>query len=188
MAEIIYQRMKRNGMGLKRFPFMLGSLAPDLCLSFIFRRHEYDCSGIFVRKTMLRLYEGRFDPCSTLFAYFMGIVSHYVCDYFCYSHSPAFRGNLGDHIKSDWVQHMPDAGNIPFHEREGHTAGFRHLMDTLDEQVRTHDHNLTRDPATTRTDITTGTVMAEWLAGAVFCSAEQYFSLPAAIAGQVITA
>jgi hypothetical protein len=179
MAEIIYRRMKGNGMGLKRFPFILGSLAPDLYFSFIFRRHEYDCSIAAVRRTILRLYEGRFDPRSVFFAYSMGIVSHYICDYFCYSHSPAFRGNLGDHIQYEWAQTMPEA--VPLYRQEGQT-GFYRLMDTLDGYVRNHDRDLTLDAAAARTDIAAGTAAAEWLAEAVFCSAEQYFSLPAAVA------
>jgi hypothetical protein len=184
MAETIYRRMKRDGMGLRRFPFILGNLAPDLYFSFIFRRHEYGCSIVSVRKTILRLYEGRLDPRSALFAYLMGIVSHYICDYFCYSHSPAFRGNLWDHIKYEWIQPAPRVGSVIFYRREGR-PGFHHLVDTLDEYIRNHDRDLATDPAAARTDIAMGTAAAGWLAEAVFCSAEQYFPLPAA-AGNAI--
>jgi hypothetical protein len=190
MAEIIFRRMKRNGMGLKRFPFVLGNLAPDLYFSFIFRRHEYDCSALSVKKTILRLYEGRFNPCSTLFAYLMGIVSHYICDYFCYSHSPAFRGNLWDHIKYEWVQRMSNTKKISFFGSGCYAAGFHHLIDALDEYVRSHNHDLAQDAAAAQTDLAVGTAVAEWLTGAVFCSAERLFAgqAPVSLAGETLAA
>ena len=172
--------MKRKAMCFKRLPFILGSLAPDLCFSFIFRRHEYNCSAVFLRKTILRLYEGRFHPLSARFAYFMGIVSHYLCDYFCYSHSPAFRGNLWDHIKYEWVQRMPAPGELSFFGQE--KLGWRRLMDTMDAYIRDHDRDLARDAAAARADIIMGTATAEWLAEAVFRSAEQRSPLSAAAA------
>ncbi|MDR2134340.1 MAG: zinc dependent phospholipase C family protein [Treponema sp.] len=172
--------MKRNGMGLKRFPFILGNLAPDIYFSFLFRRHEYGCSALSVRKSILRLYEGCFDPCSAPFAYFMGVASHYVCDYFCYSHSPSFRGNLWDHIKYEWLQRMPAPEKVIFYEQEGQAMGFRRLMDTLDEYIRNHNRVLARGSAAPQTDLSMGTAVAGWLAEAVFYSAEQ-LSLPAAV-------
>jgi hypothetical protein len=175
MAGIVYERMARNGMRLRRFPFVLGSLVPDLCFSFIFRRHEYACSVLSVRKLVLRLYEGRFDPRSVLFAYFMGIINHYVCDYFCYSHSPAFRGNLWDHIKYEWVQHISVPKNFSFFGRENYGMDFYHLVDILDGHIRNHDRDLAQNPAAAKTDITMGTAVAEWLTGAVFCSAARFF-------------
>jgi hypothetical protein len=187
MAEKIYTRLQRNGMRLRRFPFILGNLVPDLCFSFIFRRHEYDCSIVPVRKTIRRLYEGRFDPCSALFAYFMGIVSHYICDYFCYSHSPAFRGNLWDHIKYEWTQRVSDGEKASFKGPEEMAPDFECLMDTLSGFVGTHDHDLALDAVAAETDIAMGTAVAEWLTAAVFCSAEQLSSLPVVVAGNVIT-
>jgi hypothetical protein len=108
----------------------------------------------------------------------MGVVCHYVCDYFCYSHSPAFQGNLWDHIKYEWVQRMPDAGEISFCRREGPSADFSPFMDTLDAYIRNHDREPRRDAASAQTDITTGMAAAEWLTETVFCSAERLFFSP----------
>jgi hypothetical protein len=176
MAEMIYKQMKQNGMDIRRFPFILGNLAPDLYCSFLFRRHEYGCSAAAVKKTLHRLYEGRFDPCSAFFAYSMGIVSHYICDYFCYSHSPAFRGNLWDHIKYEWFQRVAAGEKISFFGQEWYVPDFHHLVDTLDGYIRSHDHDLTQDAAAAQTDIAIGTAAAEWLTAAVFCSAERIFA------------
>lgn len=180
MAKMIYRQMKEQGMSLRAFPFILGNLVPDLCFSFLFRRHEYGCSPLLLKKIILRLYGGPFDPSSAFFAYFMGIVSHYICDYFCYSHSPAFQGNLWDHIKYEWVQPMPAPEEVSACEPERRAIGFSSLMDTLDEYVRRHDRDLMRDAAA-QTDIAMGTAMAGWLAGAVFRSAKQRSPLPAAL-------
>jgi hypothetical protein len=176
MAEMIYKQMQRNGMDIKRFPFVLGNLAPDLYFSFIFRRHEYDCSSAAVKKTLSRLYDGRFDPRSALFAYFMGIVSHYICDYFCYCHSPAFQGNLWDHIKYEWFQCVSAGEKISFFGQEWYVPDFHRLMDTLDRYIRSHDHNLAQDTAAAQSDIAMGTAVAEWLTTAVFSSAERIFA------------
>jgi hypothetical protein len=173
MAKMICRRMEGKGMRLRAFPFILGNLVPDLCLSFLFRRHEYACSALFLRKISLRLYEGRFDPPSAAFAYFMGIAGHYICDYFCYSHSPAFRGNLWDHIRYEWVQPMPGAEAVSACEPEQGAMGFSRLMDTLDACIRRHDRDLRGDAAAAKTDIAMGTAAAGWLTEAVFRSAEQ---------------
>jgi hypothetical protein len=187
MAERIYARLERNGARLRRFPFILGNLAPDLWFSFIFRRHEYACSIASVKKTILRLYEGRFDPSSALFAYLMGTVSHYICDYFCYPHSPSFRGNLWDHIKYELTQDMPGGEEGPFQEAEEGAADFERLMDRLDKYVKAHDRDLALDAASARADIPRGTAVSGWLAKAVFCSAERRSALPLEAAGTVIT-
>jgi hypothetical protein len=178
MAETIYRRMKRKGMILRRLPFILGSLAPDIYFSFIFRRHEYDCSAASVKKTIFRLHEGRFDPRSALFAYLAGVVTHYICDYFCYSHSPSFPGNLWDHIKYEWVQRMGVSRKNDFRGEEGDAACFYRLMDTLDKNIRKHDRDLAFDAAASRADIATGMAAALRITEAVFCSAEQRFTLP----------
>jgi hypothetical protein len=159
-------------MDLRRFPFILGNLAPDLCFSFVFRRHEYDYSAGFVRRMIFRLYEGHFNPRSVFFAYFMGMASHYICDFFCYSHSPAFRGNLWEHIKYEWVQRMNGQEELSFCGGDGQSLGFSRLMDTMDEHIKNHDRDLARGAAGL-TDMGLGMAAAGWLAEAVFSSAEQ---------------
>jgi hypothetical protein len=110
----------------------------------------------------------------------MGIVSHYVCDYFCYSHSPSFRGNLWDHIKYEWIQRMPAPETVAFFSQEVHGTGFNPLMDVLDKYIGNHDRELVWNVAASKTDIAMGTAAAGWLAEAVFCSAENSFPVLAA--------
>jgi hypothetical protein len=83
---------------------------------------------------------------------------------------------------------MADAKRVSFSGQEGYLMGFRRLMDTLDEYVRTHDYNLMLDATTTQTDLTMGTAVAGWLTEAVFGSAEQRSALSAEAAGAVFPA
>jgi hypothetical protein len=83
---------------------------------------------------------------------------------------------------------MADAKKVLFSGQEGQASGFYRLMETLDEYVRSHDYDLMLDAAAAQTDLTIGTAVTGWLTEAVFCSAEQRSSLPAPIAGDVITA
>jgi hypothetical protein len=85
---------------------------------------------------------------------------------------------------------MADTKKISFFGSGYYAAGFRHLIDALDEYVRNHDHDLAQDAAAARTDLAVGTAVAEWLAGAVFCSAERLFAgqTPVSLAGGTFAA
>jgi hypothetical protein len=140
MGNRIYDRIRRYG--LSRFWFLLGNLAPDLYFSFIFRRHEYAASAGALKKAMRRLYDGRFRSRSILFSYALGIVSHYVCDYFCYSHSPSFEGGLWGHIFYEIRQRPEPEAPAFFPGFADMETDFPDMTDMLDERLACH--NLTR--------------------------------------------
>jgi hypothetical protein len=97
---------------------------------------------------------------------------------------------MWDHIKYEWVQRMSEAGKISFFGGECYAVGFYQLIDALDEYVRNHDHDLAQDAAAAQTDLAMGTAVAEWLTGAVFCSAERLFAgqTPVTFAGETLVA
>ncbi|MDR1863332.1 MAG: zinc dependent phospholipase C family protein [Treponema sp.] len=144
MGNRIYSKLRDQGVFLSRFWFILGNLAPDLYFSFIFRRHEYAPSAGSVKKLMRRLYEGRVNPRSALFSYSLGIANHYVCDYFCYPHSPAFKGSIRDHISYE-VNQKPrpedSSGSLSFEDTR---MDFQEMVDKLDEYLARHNRSLNR--------------------------------------------
>jgi hypothetical protein len=93
---------------------------------------------------------------------------------------------MWDHIKYEWVQRVSAGEKISFIRQEWYYGNFHHLMDTLDKYIRSHDHNLAQDAAAAQNDIAAGTAAAEWLSGAVFCSADRIFAeqTPASLAGE----
>jgi hypothetical protein len=153
MGRLIYLKLRCQGIFLQRFWFLLGNLIPDLCISFVYRRHEYRATAMSLKKLMRRLYDGCLNPRSILFAFCLGIIYHYVCDYFCYSHHPSFTGGLWAHIIYELCQ-KPKYGNFPPHAPEPPsavpvTAGeicfqdrpmtFSGMTDMLDECLASHE-------------------------------------------------
>ena len=62
--------------------FSFGNVYPDVSHQRIMHMHEADSAGRMVaRWRSLRL----------------GIISHYICDFMCYVHTPAFKGSLKEH-------------------------------------------------------------------------------------------
>jgi hypothetical protein len=139
MGNRIFFRLRDSGLFLLRFWFLLGNLAPDLCLSFIFRRHEYAASGMSLKRMMHRLFEGRFNPHSVLFSYCLGIISHYVCDYFCYSHHPSFKGGLRKHIVYEIRQRPKPQDACFFFSPGDREMSFHDMTGMLDEYLTRHN-------------------------------------------------
>lgn len=104
MAHRIFEAMQENGMVLNRKYFMFGSIAPDTTYSFVLRRHQHNTSSRLLRRKIRRLYNWVLTPQSRLFSYKLGVITHYVCDYFCYAHSRVFKGTLRDHIEYEKLQ------------------------------------------------------------------------------------
>jgi hypothetical protein len=160
-------------MFLNRIFFLLGNLAPDISLSFLYRPHTYESTAPALKRLIPRLYRGRVHPRSALFAFFLGIVSHYICDYFCYPHHPSFKGGLIGHIRYEKNQTPGGGDNSLPGGLENPDPGFPKLMDMLDEYLSRHDRLRSQKDETAYNDIRPAVFAASWLASAVYGGAER---------------
>mgnify|MGYP000748265676 CR=1 FL=1 len=77
----------------------IGSILPDCIPSFLVRKHTIEDSFDVLEKEISRLVS-HFDPIRGFDSYFcrhLGVITHYVADYFTFPHNQNFPGNLKDH-------------------------------------------------------------------------------------------
>lgn len=94
--------MNSNGMEYlqqHKKSFYIGSILPDCTPSFLTRRHSIDETLDILKKEIDKItihYD--FDKgLSTYYCRHLGIITHYVADYFTFPHNKVFPGNLKDH-------------------------------------------------------------------------------------------
>lgn len=79
--------------------FYLGSILPDCVPSFLVRRHTFEDSFGVLEKELEKLVS-HFDPKKGIDSYFcrhLGVITHYISDYFTFPHNDNYPGKLKDH-------------------------------------------------------------------------------------------
>lgn len=79
--------------------FYLGSILPDCTPSFVTRRHSIDETLDILKKEINKItVQYNFEKgLSSYYCRHLGIITHYVADYFTFPHNKVFHGNLKDH-------------------------------------------------------------------------------------------
>ena len=103
IAKKISAEIREAGLYLHEKSFLLGNLFPDLIQSFFWCRHEYSVSQNHLRKRIENLKKK-----TLFFSFKMGILTHYICDYFCYPHSRIYDKNILEHIIYEVRQKIPE--------------------------------------------------------------------------------
>jgi len=103
IGKNVCSELKELGNHIHEKSFLLGNLYPDLVHSYIWRRHEYQHSREYIRKKLNML---RKKP--WLFSFHLGVLTHYICDYFCYPHSIGYDKGLIPHILYELRQRVPE--------------------------------------------------------------------------------
>jgi hypothetical protein len=98
IGRLICQKMAENDMPLNEPLFVFGNLAPDLTFSYLYRAHVRALSSSYLDKRLQRLYKGGMAPGGARFSFYLGVMTHYICDFFCYPHTPAFKGGVREHV------------------------------------------------------------------------------------------
>ena len=93
VAKKICTEVKEQGLHLNEMAFLLGNLFPDLIQSYFWCRHEYPASRDFLIKKIEKLKKK-----PLFFSFQLGILTHYICDYFCYPHSRVYESSMLQHI------------------------------------------------------------------------------------------
>lgn len=87
--------------------FLYGNIYPDLSHYRISLPHYAQRSMPFVQRMIHTLCQmpleadGRLSPIQSLQ---LGMLCHYICDFFCHAHSPAFKGTLRAHLAYEFKQ------------------------------------------------------------------------------------
>jgi hypothetical protein len=102
IAKKISAEMKNRGVNLHEKSFLFGNFFPDLIHSYFWCKHEYHASRDFLKKKIERLKK---QP--IFFSFRLGVLTHYISDYFCYPHSSVYNGGMFQHIMYEARQKVP---------------------------------------------------------------------------------
>ncbi len=86
-------------LGCHRGSFYIGSILPDCIPSFLVRRHTFEDSFDILEDEFGKLFR-RFDEKGEADRYFcrhLGVITHYMADYFTFPHNANYPGKLRDH-------------------------------------------------------------------------------------------
>jgi hypothetical protein len=85
---------------LHTLSFIKGNLKPDFSLLLIKVPHYKIPTSELVKREMDKLIRhkpDKYTTCTNDFSERLGVVTHYLSDFFCYAHSPNFKGSIVDH-------------------------------------------------------------------------------------------
>lgn len=100
--SLAWYLMNSAGMGtLKNHKgsFYIGSILPDCVPSFLVRKHTMEESFSILEREIGKLVS-HFDPNKGTDCYFcrhLGVITHYISDYFTFPHNTHYPGKLKDH-------------------------------------------------------------------------------------------
>ena len=99
LARYLVREMKLDGLEKHKKAFYLGSILPDLTPKMITSPHEFSTSYDGLRCTIRSIAaEGVEEEWNERVLWRrVGVVLHYVADYFTFPHNTSFNGNLKDH-------------------------------------------------------------------------------------------
>ncbi|MCL1790857.1 MAG: zinc dependent phospholipase C family protein [Peptococcaceae bacterium] len=172
IGRLICKKMAENNMLLNKPAFILGNLAPDLFFSFLYRPHLRASSAPHLNRLLGRLYNGSMTPDQLRFSYCLGKMTHYVCDFFCYAHTPSFKGTAREHILYEKNQTVRAKDMPIFSKQSSINRDFADLTNTLDSFITRNEQLLAQDVDMAVADIPLAIHAATWAASAAFLYAE----------------
>ena len=181
MARLINKQMAENGVTTDGLFFLLGNLAPDMTFSYIFRRHTRKVSLPHLKKQIKYLYEDGIDPYSAKFSWHLGIMSHYVCDFLCYPHTPAFTGGTAGHFLHEVKQSVRATDLLPFNKKKSIGLNARKLTLALDRHIERREKLLLQNGAKGYAEVSIAMYVAAWASSGAYLYAVQAGAGQAAI-------
>ena len=107
IGKTICSELKELGFRINEKLFLLGNIFPDLIQSYIWCRHEYQHSREYVKRKLEMLKKR-----PMLFSFHLGVLTHYICDYFCYPHSAVYGKGFVHHVIYEIRQKIPERTHI----------------------------------------------------------------------------
>ena len=173
IGKLIHKSMKNNGMPLNKILFIYGNLAPDVSLSYIFRNHSRDVSASYLDKQLRYLYAGNHISGCAMFSYSLGIMSHYICDFLCYPHTPAFDGGTREHYIHEKTQTVNICDMLPYSKRAGKGLNLDKLTKALDSYISRREKMYAQSSEIKYGEIPYAIYIATWASGNVYLNASE---------------
>jgi hypothetical protein len=99
LAGYLLRSMNIEDLSSHKKAFYIGSILPDCTPSFLSRRHTIDKTFGILKDEIIKITDD-YDMDRGITGYYtrhLGVITHYVADYFTYPHNSVFTGTLGEH-------------------------------------------------------------------------------------------
>jgi len=99
LAKYLLKSMNVEGLFNHKKSFYIGSILPDCVPSFITRRHTIDETFEILENEIKKITED-YEAERGLTRYYsrhLGVITHYIADYFTYPHNRTFTGTMKEH-------------------------------------------------------------------------------------------
>lgn len=171
IGRLINGEMSDNGMALNKFLFVTGNLAPDLIVSYLFRQHSYTLCSVRLYKIIRWLYDSGVTPGCFRFSFFLGVASHYLCDFFCYPHTKGYNGSVSEHVLYENCQILDVDDMLPFNTQSSLNYSYSALTSALDEHMAEYEKILSRNNCVSSIDIQLAVYITRWAVSAIYLNA-----------------
>ncbi len=149
---------KKLPIKLNTISFIKGNLKPDFSLLLVKVPHYKIPTSEIVKKEMDKLIVltlNNYTTCTKEFTERLGVVTHYLSDFFCYAHSTRFTGSVYDHYIYEkklskyrrimQTKIMESIGNAPYMEYDLDYQSICSLIDGLHTIYCTKKPSYARD-------------------------------------------
>ena len=102
MAYILSSTLQKRGIHVNQIAFAYGNIAPDYVPTMIVNPHFGKvCTKNIddITAELSQIPVSKSGCVSAEYSKQLGVICHYICDYFCFAHNEDFQGNLRDHAK-----------------------------------------------------------------------------------------
>lgn len=99
LTRYLIETVNRNELKKHKTAFYIGSILPDCVPSFFIRRHSFE-ETFDILKEEIRLLTEEYDSKEGVNGYFcrhLGVITHYLADFFTYPHNRCYTGTMKDH-------------------------------------------------------------------------------------------
>lgn len=106
LSRIIGAQLRKQGiMNLNIRRFAYGNIKPDISPMIRTQRHKIGESYTFVQDAMMDLANSSYDDRRGWYSYHLGIVCHYITDFFTFAHNACFSGTFRQHMNYEMRIH-----------------------------------------------------------------------------------
>ncbi len=99
LASYLMNNIQTEELSNHKKAFYLGSILPDCVPSFITRKHCIEDTFEILRDEIVKITDD-YDVDRGITGYYcrhLGVITHYIADYFTFPHNEAFNGSLREH-------------------------------------------------------------------------------------------
>ena len=100
MGHLLYASLQAHGVHLNRIAFVYGNIAPDYAPHLLFPAHFGKvCTRAVddIARELTELPLGGSGRVNAEYSKHLGIMCHFICDYFCFAHNKGFPGGIKQH-------------------------------------------------------------------------------------------